>query len=98
VSVVGHAYLATRELLEREGSLAVLHDALADADEGTGMLVLVGGDAGVGAATQPLRAAVRRHEPRPVRRPEHECPDAARLGLQAEPGSMFDPWNTRVSC
>jgi DNA-binding CsgD family transcriptional regulator len=48
VSVVGHAYLATRELLEREGSLAVLHDALADADEGTGRLVLVGGEAGVG--------------------------------------------------
>jgi hypothetical protein len=31
-------------------------------------------------------AAVRRHEPRPVRRPEHQRVDAARVGLQAEPG------------
>src|SRR5262245_58652908 len=48
VSAVAPAHLATRGLLERETLLATLHDALADAEDGTGRLVLVGGEAGVG--------------------------------------------------
>jgi DNA-binding CsgD family transcriptional regulator len=48
VSVIAHAHLATQELLERESLLATLHQALADADGGSGRLVLVGGEAGVG--------------------------------------------------
>jgi DNA-binding CsgD family transcriptional regulator len=48
VNVVAHAHLETRELLEREGLLTKLHEALAEAEEGSGRLLLIGGEAGVG--------------------------------------------------
>ena len=48
MSAPGSASTVVRELLEREASLEVLHDALSDADSGAGALVLLGGEAGVG--------------------------------------------------
>lgn len=39
------------QLLERDGALAVLNEALSEARSGTGRVVLVAGEAGVGKTT-----------------------------------------------
>jgi DNA-binding CsgD family transcriptional regulator len=48
VSVIGHVSSVAPELVEREPALASLRDALRDVASGTGRLVLLGGEAGVG--------------------------------------------------
>jgi predicted ATPase len=139
VSTIRRVSTAPEQLLERADALAALLGAYSEARAGTGRLVFVAGEAGIGKTSlvRTFTASVARSgrilegacDPLFTPRPLAPFVDVAseiggalygepfadtnlaRVGdpstnvwtlhawlWKPNPGGMFDPWNTRVSC